>query len=181
VDQVLSLFAKRVISARSRYRAFVEKGIARGKRPELPGGGLIRSAGGWAALKQLRHSQEHLKSDERILGDGEFVKSVLEEQNEQLEQRYRLQALGYDVDKIIGRVADLFAMQTEEIFQPSKAPQRVKARSLVCYWAVRQLSIDGTTVGKKLGLTQSAVSKAVRRGEKMVLDKNYSLEVHKKS
>ena len=115
------------------------------------------------------------------MGDGDFVKSVLKEQDEQLEQRYRLQALGYDVDKIIGRVADLFEMQIEEILQPSKSPQRVKARSLVCNWAVRQLSIAGTTVGNKLGLTQSAVSKAVRRGEKMVLEKNYSLEENIKS
>jgi hypothetical protein len=181
VDQVLILFAKRVISAKNHYRAFVEKGIAKGKRPELTGGGLIRSVGGWTALKQQRHSQEHLKSDERILGDSDFVKSVLKEKDEQLEQRYRLEALGYDVDKIIGRVADLFEMQAEEILQPSKAPQRVKARSLVCYWAVRQLNIDGTTIGSKLGLTQSAVSKAVRRGEKMVLENNYSLEENTKS
>ena len=181
VNQVLSLFAKRVISAKNRYRAFVEKGISKGKRPELTGGGLIRSVGGWTALKQLRYSRQHLKSDERILGDGDFVKSVLKAQDEQLEQGYRLQALGYDVDKIIERVADLFEMQTDKILQPSKAPQRVKARSLVCYWAVRQLSIAGTTVGNTLGLTQSAVSKAVRRGEKMVLDNNYSLEVEIKS
>jgi len=56
----------------------------------------------------------------------------------------------------------------------------VKARSLVNYWAVRQLSIDGTTVGEKFGLTQSAVSKTVRRGEKLASDKNPSLEVKRK-
>jgi len=30
------------------------EGIALGKSPDLTGGGLIRSAGGWAALKILR-------------------------------------------------------------------------------------------------------------------------------
>jgi hypothetical protein len=177
VDGVLCLFAKRIISARKHYRAFIEKGIRLGKRPELIGGGLIRSAGGWTALKIQRQSKKHLKSDERILGDSDFVKSVLEAQNEKLEQRYRLQARGYDFEEILGRVRDFFEMKTEEMSEPSKEPRRVKARSLVCYWAVRQLGIDGTTVGKKLGLTQSAVSKAVCRGEKLARDKNLSLEM----
>ncbi len=85
------------------------------------------------------------------------------------------------MDKIVGEVTDLFEMQIEEILQPSKVPQYVKARSLVCYWAVRQPSIDGTTICKKLGLTQSAASKAVRRLDKMVLDKDYSLELYTNS
>jgi REP element-mobilizing transposase RayT len=177
VDEVLSLFAPKVNSARDRYRAFVEKGISLGKRPELTGGGLIRSAGGWRAFKEMQQAKQHLKSDERILGDDEFVKLVLDGQNEKLEQRYRLETQGYDFDKILARVADVFEMKTEEILLPSKTPQRVQARSLLCYWAVRQLSMDGTTVGKKLGLTQSAVSKSVQRGERLALDENLSLEV----
>jgi hypothetical protein len=32
--------------------------------------------------------------DERILGDGEFTQSVLDEAKERLEERYRLQAQG---------------------------------------------------------------------------------------
>ena len=44
-------------------------------------------------------------------------------------------------------------------------PQRVKARSVVAYLAVRQLGMDGTTVGKRLGVGQSAISRAVARGE----------------
>lgn len=73
--------------------------------------------------------------------------------------------MGYDFDKILESVADLFEMETGKILQSSKWPQRAQARSLVCYRAVRQLSIDITTVGEKLGLTQSSISKAVRRVE----------------
>jgi hypothetical protein len=36
-------------TARRRYREFVEKEIRKGKRPELVGGGLIRSLGGGGA------------------------------------------------------------------------------------------------------------------------------------
>ena len=42
----------------------------------------------------------HMKSDERILGDGDFTQSVLDEAKERLEERYRPQALGYDLEKV---------------------------------------------------------------------------------
>jgi len=60
-----------------RYREFIKKGIEQGKRPDLVGGGLIRSAGGWSAIKALRRIGAYQKGDERILGDSDFVKKVL--------------------------------------------------------------------------------------------------------
>jgi hypothetical protein len=65
----------------------------------LVGGGLIRNAGGWSAVKAMRRAQDHMKSDERILGDGEFTQFVLDETKERLEERCRLQAQGYYLEK----------------------------------------------------------------------------------
>jgi hypothetical protein len=42
-------------------------------RTDLTGGGLIRSTGGWAAVKAMRKAHIHVKSDERVLGDVEFI------------------------------------------------------------------------------------------------------------
>ena len=47
-------------------------------------GGLIRSLGGWAAAKAMRGDVERIKGDERILGDGNFVQSVLENCRQEL-------------------------------------------------------------------------------------------------
>ena len=47
VGTILKMFDKKVGSACRKYRAFVERGISKGRRPDLIGGGLIRSAGGW--------------------------------------------------------------------------------------------------------------------------------------
>jgi len=44
----------------------------------------------------------HLKGDERMLGDSDFVSSVLNKQNEHLERPYRLQAQGFDFAKVVG-------------------------------------------------------------------------------
>jgi hypothetical protein len=43
----------------------------------------------WSAVKAMRRAQDHMKSDERILGDGEFAQLVLDEAKERLEKRYR--------------------------------------------------------------------------------------------
>jgi putative transposase len=167
---VLSLFGKNVLSARKAYRAFVEKGIKQGRRPDLTGGGLIRSTGGWAALKSFRRLKIHVKGDERILGDSDFVESVLEEQNERLERRYNIQMQGYDFEKILDRVAKMFELKPEEVLIKANQRLRVKARSLLCYWAVNELEMTGAAVGRRLKMSKSTVSRAARRGEKIAND-----------
>ena len=54
----------------------VEKGIDQGRHPELVGGGLIRSLGGWSAVKALRRTGNRELNDERILGSGGFDETV---------------------------------------------------------------------------------------------------------
>ena len=66
-------------------------------------------------------------------------------------------------------------MKRKEILAPSKQPERVGARSLVCYWAVKELGMEGSTAAKLLGITQSSVSRAVSRREKLALDNELSL------
>jgi REP element-mobilizing transposase RayT len=72
-EKILGMFGGRVSTARKAYRSFVEAGVAGGRKPELTGGGLVRSSGGWGAVKTRRKTRVHQKGDERILGDGEFV------------------------------------------------------------------------------------------------------------
>jgi REP element-mobilizing transposase RayT len=74
-DYVLKFYGNKRLAARRRYREFVTKGIDEGRKPDLVGGGLVRSAGGWAAVKALRKGFERIKGDERILGDGQFVEA----------------------------------------------------------------------------------------------------------
>ncbi len=62
----------------------------------------------------------------------------------------------------------------EEVINPGKQPQRVKARSLGCFWAVLELGLVGASVAKMLGMSQPAVSKAVRRGGNLAADKGYT-------
>ena len=62
-------------------------------------GVVVRSLGGWSAVKKLRlKGQDRVKGDERILGDGEFVTALLSEANERLDRRYELKGMGYDLE-----------------------------------------------------------------------------------
>ncbi len=141
---VLKLFGNTRSTARRRYKKFVHKGTRDGKRSDLIGGGLIRSSGGWSVIKSLRRANIHFKSDERVLGDSDFVEEVLKAAEETLERKYQIESQGYDIDKLVDRVAEIFFIKAKEIFQPGKQPVKVKARSLLCYWAVRELGYTMT-------------------------------------
>jgi REP element-mobilizing transposase RayT len=177
-DYILRLFGEKVSGARKAYWIYVKKGIAQGRRPELVGGGLIRSAGGWSVIKAMRRVQDHMKSDERILGDGDFTQSVLDQASERLEERYWLQAQGYDLGKITIRVASVLGIDPEQVWTAGKQPITVKARSLMCYWAVRKLGFSATELAQKLGVSQPSVSISVKRGENIA--KTMQLELIEK-
>lgn len=84
--EVLLRFSDSTKEARQKYAVFVTEGVAGGKKPELTGGGLVRSAGGWQSVVSARRAGTFLKSDERILGDSDFVESVLNTAEEQIER-----------------------------------------------------------------------------------------------
>lgn len=81
----MSCFGKTETEAKKRYRQFVERGIVMGKRPDLTGGGLLPSQGGWTEVVSMKRRRESEAGDDRILGGGTFVGAVLAE----LEQKKR--------------------------------------------------------------------------------------------
>ena len=70
----------------------------------MTGGGLIRSAGGWRALKEAYRDGVRLAGDERFLGSREFVESTLKQAGGQYERRMRLQSAGIGLEELISGV-----------------------------------------------------------------------------
>ncbi len=87
-DYVLGYFYSKEKEAISLYRKFVEDGAAKGNRPELVGGGLIRSMGGWSSVKASRKDGIGAVGDERILGNSDFVEILLKEAEEKVKQQF---------------------------------------------------------------------------------------------
>ena len=176
-DYVLGLFGRTVGSARRAYYAFVKKGANQGRRQELVGGGLIRSVGGWSALKSIRSAGLRIMCDERILGSGNFVDSVLELANEEYEKKTLLMAKGIGLDTLVGAVAKHLGIGRDIIESASKQRTISRARSVICYLAVDKLMISGADVARKLNLSPSAVSKLVVRGRMDSLAKQIEKEI----
>jgi len=105
------------------------------------------------------------------LGDSEFIESVLNERNECLERKYLLQTRGYDFSAVVERVANLLDLEVNEILRSGKQPQIVKARSLICFWANRELGMTTVEIARRLGICQSAVSRSSLREEKIAWEK----------
>ena len=173
---VLASFAKTLKKARNEYLAFVKAGVSQGRKPELIGGGLIRSLGGWKEVKKFGlNKQDRIKGDERILGDSDFVMEVFTEADERYDRRYSLKSLGYDISKVERKVIELFDIEKEDLYSGSRKRPISKARSLFCYWCVRELGESMTSMAKLLGLTQPAIGYSVDRGELIAKKEKYDL------
>ena len=174
---VLSFFGKSLRESRKRYLQYVESGIEQGRRPELVGGGLIWSLGGWRAVKNARLSgQDRMKGDHRILGDSAFVMEVLAEAEEKFKRFYELKSKGYDLDTIDKKVCEIFGIEPDEIYSKSRQKTRAEARGLYCYWAVVELGYSLADMARLLGMAgQGGWVYAVRRGERIAKETNYRL------
>ncbi len=126
-------------------------------------------------MKALRKRGGYQKGDERILGDGEFVERALAQAEETFERRYRLQAEGYDFGKVVERVAELTGLEAAEVLALGKYKKVIAARSILCFWAVRELGISQNQLARILRISQPAVSMAVKRGEQLAKDHNFSI------
>jgi len=175
-DYVLGYFGDNARSVRKEYCSYVEAGLEQGRRNELTGGGLIRSLGGWSeARKHVLKGQGRIKSDERILGESDFVADVLSQANETFDRKYELKRLGYDFDRVAARVAEIYEVGADDIFLRGKQQKRVKARSLFCYWAVRELGVSLTELARRLNISIPGVGYSVERGEIIARENDYQL------
>ena len=166
VDTVLGMFSNQVGHARRAYTKFVTKGIDMGSRPDLVGGGLVRSAGGWEALKTMRANAQPMMGDERILGGHSFVEDVLKHAQEAYEWRTFAKAKGITVEYVTKSVCKEFDIQP--VLVRSKGRQRIlsRARSIICWLCVNKLEESSRLVAQTLGMSPSAVSKALPRGSR---------------
>jgi len=162
VNEVLARFGKKKKEARKAYREFVQAGIAQGKRAELTGGGLRRSL---AFLGKGEKPESPGCYDERILGTGEFVERLWQEEGLKEKVRPRL-----SLKELIERVAGYYEVETQRVLRRSTAGPTTAARSVICFYAVEKMGYKGTEVGKVLGLGRSGVTRAVARGRKLEAD-----------
>jgi REP element-mobilizing transposase RayT len=163
---VLKGFGLKEEGAKKAYLEFVKHGIGQGRRPELVGGGLIRSVGGWSAVKAMRRLGVREKSDERILGGGKFVKKLIEQSDRERKKQFsileRLQQATLTVDKVCKKQK----ISVEALKSGSRRQNVSKARSLLAKALVEECGLSLTETGRQLGVSPSAVAKSLSRRKK---------------
>jgi len=145
-DYVLKQFGRTEGRAKKEYRRFVEAGSGQGRRPELVGGGLIRSAGGWSQVISMRRQREVCLSDGRILGGGNFVEKMVEGAEER--QKHLFSGSEVTVKKLMESLCRKEGVCLSELRGGSR--RRIISQ------------IRMATVAREIGVTTSAISKIMK-------------------
>jgi REP element-mobilizing transposase RayT len=168
-DYILSLFGSRR-NRRRRYFQYVEKGIELGSRPELVGGGLIRSMGGWSSVKAVRKRNEKSAFDQRVLGDSEFVLSLRSDLDDMVKRNLRLSGQRIDIAGLTKMVCEKYDISINELRSGSRRDAVIKARQAVSWLCVTELGYSGAEVARYLGVTNSCVTRIVSSGSRPDVD-----------
>ena len=162
-DYVLSWFGDKEGEAARAYREYVEQGVKDGKRPELVGGGLVRSLGGWSKVVSLRKERERVLADDRILGTGDFVRRVVNEADERVKYQFRDSDRGKKAQEFIEMACRKENVSAQELRMGSRRQGVSRLRARIAFQLVEQYGLPLAEVARQLGVTTSAVSKAITR------------------
>jgi len=152
-------------NARKKYLQYVTEGINQGRRPELVGGGLIRSMGGWSAVLAMRKSGAKEAADQRILGDSDFVEQVISGLDDLVKKNLRLSGQRLDMTTLAEKVAEKYEVSIGELRSGGRRRAVVQARRAMSCIGVRELGYSGADVARYLGVTNSCVTRLVSAGQ----------------
>ena len=164
-EYVLHQFHERERRAIGAYRKFMEEGKGQGRRPELVGGGLIRSLGGWSQVISLRGSGEKMEYDNRILGDGDFVAEMIREAEKKV-RRYLLSGeINHSIDNSIKEICLKEGVAEQELRLGMRTRKFSRVRAKIAYHLSHEFGVSRAEIARQLGVCTSAIAKAIQNIE----------------
>lgn len=152
VDEVLALFGGDRSKARAGYRKFIADGIDMENHEELLG-------------KRTGGDEEQGSNDPRILGDEEFAVKLLGRHDFHARAEKNI-----SLPDIVQRVCNHYDLDVADLSKNIRTAKIAKARSVICYLAVREVGCNGTKIGEQINLGRAGVSRAALRGAEMIKD-----------
>lgn len=129
-------------------------------------GGLIRSQRGWSAVTAMRRLGVREKSDERILGSGEFVERLIEQSDQIRKEHFS----GHErVKRTVSYVQKICKKEnvSVEALKSGNRRQRVSmVRSQLAKKLVEEWEFSLTETSHHLGVSPSAIAKTLYRSDK---------------
>jgi REP element-mobilizing transposase RayT len=162
-DYVLSWFGKKEGAARMAYRKHVEEGVVQGRRPELVGGGLVRSQGGWSQVLSMRRRNLREASDERILGSGDFVERVIQEAEEQFQRMMPARKRKQEMTGLINKMCEKEGISRKELQSGGRRGPLSMVRARLALEMVRDRGFSLAETARQLGVSTSGIYKLLLR------------------
>ena len=162
-DYVLKWFDKKERVAKAAYRNYVQKAVGEGRRPELVGGGLVRSMGGWSVVKAMRRSKERELSDDQILDDDEFVERIIKEAEEKIRFQLPVSEELQKIDELMTQICKDERVSIEELKGGSRRQEISEVRKRIAIELVQRHGVALAEVARRIGVSTSAVSKILKR------------------
>ena len=159
---VLAQFGPTTARARKAYRALVAAGLPQGRRPDLQGGGLIRSLGGWQVVAALRRGREAYRGDERVLGSSAFVAQL----QRAVEATEAPRGPQLALEPLVAGVCRHIGLPREALGGGGRRTAVQQVRAGLAYLWVEVLGHPGRPLAPLLGVQPAAIPKAARRGAK---------------
>jgi len=157
---VLSYFGQGK-KARRNYLAYMMEGITQGRRPDLVGGGLCRSLGGWSEVLALRSHKEKVPYDQRILGDGDFVEGLRSALDDLIQRNRTSIGQSLNLETLTEQTGSKYGLLPGELRSGGRRREVVRARTEIALGAVRELGYSGADVARYLGVTTSCINRMV--------------------
>ena len=165
VDHALSEFGTTRRKAVNEYRRFMQDGLGQGRLPELTGGGLIRSKGGWSQVLSARRSGRKEEYDERILGGGDFVNLILKEAEEKTRRQLKLRRSGKNLNRIIEEECKKKRISPNELKGGGRRRMVSALRATIAKRGLDELGLSMAEIARHVGVTTSSIAKAIARLE----------------
>lgn len=153
-------FGDTMQTATEKYRSIMAEKAADIVKPDLSGGGLMRSFGGANAALRAFRAGEKAFSDQRILGESDFVESVLRVAGEAMEKPKKSRA------EIVSQVETVTGVPREDIYRHTRERGPAQARAIYCYLC-KEAGKPAVILARELGICQSAVSRLATRGREL--------------
>jgi len=164
-ETVLSQFGKTKKKAITEYRRFVQEDIGKGRNTVLTGGGLIRSHGGWSQVLSMKRKGLKEETDERILGNGDFVQEILKEAEEKHLRQLKLRQSGLSITVIIRQECKKSKISPEELRRGSRRRRVSEARAAIALRSSKEIGFSGAEIARNLGVNTSSINRAIARAE----------------
>ena len=132
-----------------------------GRVPELTGGGLIRSKGGWSQVLSARRKGENEEYDERILGSGDFVNAILKEAEEKTRSQLKFRRTGKTILKIMDEECARVKISSQRVRGGGRRRKVCRLRAAIAKRGLDELGLSLAEIARHVGVTTSSVARAI--------------------